>query len=95
MFALGDPARIRELLAQAGFAEPEVEEIEFEFSYADFDDFWDTLIRLAGPFARAINALPDAEREATRSAIAQNVEPWRNQDGSYTAPAATWGVLAR
>ena len=95
MFALGDPARIRELLAQAGFAEPEVEEIEFEFSYADFDDFWDTLIRLAGPFARAINALPDAEREATRSAIAQNVEPWRNQDGFYTAPAATWGVLAR
>ena len=93
MFSMGDPARIRELLLLAGFADPELEEIEFEFSYADFDEFWDILIRLAGPFARAITALPDAEQRATRTAIEQNVQPWRNQDGSYTAPAATWGVL--
>jgi ubiquinone/menaquinone biosynthesis C-methylase UbiE len=95
MFSMGDPARISELVAHAGFTEPELEEIEFEFSYEDFDDLWDTLVRLAGSFAQAIKALPDAEREATRTAVAQNVEPWRNQDGSYTAPAATWGVLTR
>jgi ubiquinone/menaquinone biosynthesis C-methylase UbiE len=95
MFSMGDSARIANLVTQAGFTEPELEEIEFEFSYADFDDLWDTLVRLAGSFAHAINTLPDAERAATRTAIAQNVEPWRNQDGSYTAPAATWGVLTR
>ena len=95
MFALGDPDHIRELVTHAGFAEPELEEIVFEFSYASFDDLWDSLVRLAGPFARAIKALPDGEREATRAAIEQNVEPYRNQDGSYTAPAATWGVLTR
>jgi hypothetical protein len=43
------------------------------------------------PFTRVINALPDTERETTPRAIARNVEPWRNQDGSYMAPAATWG----
>jgi ubiquinone/menaquinone biosynthesis C-methylase UbiE len=95
IFAMGDPGRIRELVVQAGFAEPELEEIAFEFRYAGFDDLWDTLVRLAGPLARAIKALPDAERQATRSAIMQNVEPYRNQDGSYTAPATTWGVLVR
>jgi ubiquinone/menaquinone biosynthesis C-methylase UbiE len=95
MFSMGDPARIADLVTQAGFTEPELEEIEFEFNYADFDDLWDALVRLSGSFSQAINALPDTEREATRTAIAQKVEPWRNQDGSYTAPAATWGVLTR
>jgi ubiquinone/menaquinone biosynthesis C-methylase UbiE len=95
IFAMGDPGRIRELLTQAGFAEPDLEEIAFEFRYAGFDDLWDTLVRIAGQLARAINALPDAERQATRAAIVQNVEPYRNQDGSYTAPASTWGVLVR
>jgi ubiquinone/menaquinone biosynthesis C-methylase UbiE len=95
IFAMGDPGRIRELVVQAGFAEPELEEIAFEFRYAGFDDLWDTLVRLAGPLARAIKALPDAEREATRTAIEENLEPYRNQNGSYTAPAVTWGVLVR
>jgi hypothetical protein len=42
-----------------------------------------------------VRALPDAERQATRTAIEQNVEPYRNQDGSYSTPAVTWGVFAR
>jgi ubiquinone/menaquinone biosynthesis C-methylase UbiE len=95
MFALGDPARIRELVTQAGFAEPEPEEIAIEFRYADFDDLWDTLVRITGPLARAINALPDDERQATRAAIEQNLEPYRNENGSYAFPASTWGVLVR
>jgi len=49
----------------------------------------------AGALSRAVKVMPDDEREATREAIMQNVAPYRNEDGSYTAPAATWGVLAR
>jgi len=95
IFALGDAARIRALVSGAGFGEPELEEIELEFRYADFDDLWDSLVRLAGPLARAISALPDDEREATRAAIEENVAPFHKDDGSYAAPAATWAVLAR
>jgi ubiquinone/menaquinone biosynthesis C-methylase UbiE len=95
IFALGEPGRIRELVTGAGFGEPELEEIAFEFRYADFDDLWDALVRIAGPLARVVNALPDDERQATRAAIMENVAPYRDADGSYTAPAATWGVLAR
>jgi ubiquinone/menaquinone biosynthesis C-methylase UbiE len=95
IFAMGEPDRIRELVTGAGFGEPDLEEIEFEFRYADFDDAWDTLVRIAGPLARVINALPDDERQATREAIRQNLESYRDEEGSYAAPAATWGVLAR
>jgi ubiquinone/menaquinone biosynthesis C-methylase UbiE len=95
IFALGEPDRIRGLVTGAGFGEPELEEIAFDFRYADFDDLWDVLVRIAGPLARAVNGLPGDEREATRAAIKQNVAPYRNADGSYSAPAATWGVLVR
>jgi hypothetical protein len=95
IFALGEPDRVRELATGAGFGEPEMEEIAFDFHYADSDDLWDALVSLAGPLARAVNALPDDEREATREAILENIEQYRNADGSYTAPAATWAVLVR
>jgi ubiquinone/menaquinone biosynthesis C-methylase UbiE len=95
IFAMGEPDRIRELVTGAGFGEPALEEIEFEFRYADFDDLWDTLVRISGPLARAINSLPDDEREATREAIRENLATFRDGDGSYSAPAVSWGVLAR
>jgi ubiquinone/menaquinone biosynthesis C-methylase UbiE len=95
IFALADPELIRSLVAGAGFGEPELEEVEFDFLYDDFDDFWDVLIRVAGPLARAIEALPEDERQATREAIEQSIAPFRNEDGSYATPAVCWGALAR
>jgi ubiquinone/menaquinone biosynthesis C-methylase UbiE len=95
IFAMADPDRIRGLVTGAGFAEPDLEGIGFAFHYEDFDDLWDYLVRLAGPLARAINALPDGEGQATRAAMMENMAPYRSEDGSYTAPAMSWGVLAR
>ena len=95
IFALGDPGRIRELVTGAGFAEPEPEEITLEFRYADFEDLWDTLVRLTGVLAQTINALPDDARQATRAAIKEKVAPYRNEDGSYSMAGSTWGVLTR
>jgi SAM-dependent methyltransferase len=95
IFAMGEPGRIRELVTGAGFGDPEIEEIPFEFRYSDFDDLWDSLVRLAGPLARAINVLDAGERAATRAAIEENVAQFRRDDGSYAAPAVTWSVLAR
>jgi ubiquinone/menaquinone biosynthesis C-methylase UbiE len=95
IFALADPDRVRGLVTAAGFGEPELEEISFDFRYADADDLWGTLLRLAGPLARAIDELDADERHATRIAIEQSLEPYRQDDGSYRAPAVTWCVLAR
>jgi ubiquinone/menaquinone biosynthesis C-methylase UbiE len=95
IFGMGEPGRIRELVTGARFSDPEIEEIAFDFHYPDDDDVWDAIVRLAGPLARVVKDLPDEERQATREAILQNMEPYRNDDGSYTTPAATWGVLTR
>jgi SAM-dependent methyltransferase len=95
IFALGDPDRTTALVRGAGFGEPALESIDFAFHYADFDDLWDSIMRLAGPLARVIKGLPAGEGEATRGAIEANFADFRDADGSYTAPASTWGVLAR
>ena len=95
IFGMADPERIRALVTQAGFGEPELEEIAFEFRYADADDFWDTLVRIAGPLARVVKALPEEEMRATRAAIEESLAPYRGEDGSYAMPALCWGALAR
>src|SRR5436190_9921665 len=77
IFALADPDRIRALVTAAGFGEPRLAEIVFEFRYADADDLWVTLLRLAGPLARAIGELNADERQATRDAIQLSLEPYR------------------
>jgi ubiquinone/menaquinone biosynthesis C-methylase UbiE len=94
MFALGERERTLELVRDAGFGEPVVEQISFDFHYADFDDYWDSIVRLAGPLARVIEALPDDERRDTREAIEGSVAAFRSNDGSYTSPASSWGVRA-
>lgn len=95
IFAMADPARIRSLVSGAGFGEPEIEEIAFEFRYEDFDEVWAVLIEIAGPIARVLKALPEEERQATREAIEEAVAPFRAEDGSYSMPALCWGVVAR
>ncbi len=93
IFAMGERGRIVELVTGAGFAEPRVEELTFEWRY-DPDDLWDTLTRLAGPLATVINALPAEEQQATRAAVEEGMEAFR-QNGELVVPAACWGVVAR
>jgi len=95
IFALADPAQIKTLVTGAGFAEPEVEEIAFDFRYEDFDDFWDTLISLAGPIARALRDLDEDERQASRAAIEESIAPFLGDDGSYSMPALCLGAVTR
>lgn len=92
IFALGERERIVELVTGAGFAEPQIEELAFEWRYGA-DDLWDTLTGLAGPLARVIKALPADEREATRAVIEERMEGFREGD-ELVAPAACWGIVA-
>ncbi len=92
IFAMGDADRVTELVTAAGFAGPRIEELTFEWRYRA-DDVWDTLTRLAGPLASVINQLPDDERQATRLAIEQAMEQFRQGD-ELAVPAACWGVVS-
>jgi SAM-dependent methyltransferase len=93
----GIPSRevVRRLVTAAGFDEPLLEDIAFEFRYADFDDLWGMLVRLAGAFAQVIRALSAEEQQEIRAVIMERMAPYRREDGSYTAPALTIGALAR
>ena len=95
IFAMADPERIRDLVAGAGFGEPELAEIDFDFRYADADDLWEVLVRIAGPLARVVKTLPPEELQATRAAIEESLAPFRAEDGSYAVPALCRGALAR
>jgi ubiquinone/menaquinone biosynthesis C-methylase UbiE len=95
IFAMGEGDRVRELVTGAGFAEPELEEVTFDWRFTEADGFWEMLTRMAGPLALVINALPNDEQQATREAIFENAADFRQEDGSYSFPGATWGVLAR
>ena len=81
IFALGDPDLLRELVTGAGFAEPEIKEIGFTYHYEDADDYWASIVELAGPLARVIEALDDDERAATRAAVEEGIEQFRSGDG--------------
>lgn len=94
IFALADPELTRRLVSSAGFESVELEQVSFEFRYADFDDAWDALMRLAGPLARAIDALDEDEQVRVREKIAEGLTAYRDEDGSYTAPAVTWCAFA-
>ena len=92
IFAMGEADRVRELVTGAGFGDPTVEELTFEWRYGA-DDLWDTLTRLAGPLAAAIEKLPEDEQRETRKAIEEAMADYR-QNGELVAPAACWGVVA-
>jgi ubiquinone/menaquinone biosynthesis C-methylase UbiE len=94
IFALNEADEIRRVVSAAGFAEPQLEEITFDFHYTDDDDYWGSIVQLAGPLAQAIEAQPVEEQQASRAAILESVAQFKAGDGSYTMPAAAWGVAA-
>src|SRR5690242_13284370 len=46
-FALADSARVRELLAQAGFTEIDVQTLDVEQRHDSFDSFWETTLDIS------------------------------------------------
>lgn len=93
IFAMGEADRVVELVTAAGFGEPLLEELTFEWRYRG-DEAWEAIIKLAGPLAAAIKGLPEEEQGATRAAIEERLEEYR-RDGELVVPAACWGVVAR
>jgi ubiquinone/menaquinone biosynthesis C-methylase UbiE len=69
IFAMADPARIRELVTGAGFSEPELEEVAVEWEFPSVDDYWTFITEIAGPIALTVNGLEEADRERFREEL--------------------------
>jgi SAM-dependent methyltransferase len=93
MFSLGDPGRLRELVAAAGFGEIAVEQIPVEWRYPDFESYWRTQSSLNGSLSQLLPTLPQEERDRLADAVRDTVERFRDGDG-YLAPGSALGVAA-
>jgi SAM-dependent methyltransferase len=93
-FALGDTARLRDLLDQAGLVEAEVEEFDAEQVYDSLDAWWEKILSVGGPLKAVLGSLPEADLNAIRDAALASGEQFAGGD-AVVFPAVVVGARAR
>src|SRR5262245_2825285 len=93
ILALGNPDRIRRLLADAGLRLSRIEEVPIVFRFESADEYWSFLREIAGALAGVITALPLGRQGSVRRAIEERLGPFR-QDGGYALPGLCLNVAA-
>jgi ubiquinone/menaquinone biosynthesis C-methylase UbiE len=81
------------LLADAGFAETEVEELPVTYRFADADELWTFASELRGPVALAIERLSESDRADVRAELEVRAE--RTADGGYVLGGVGLAAVAR
>jgi SAM-dependent methyltransferase len=94
-FALGDPARLQDLLEQADLADVEVEELETQQVYDSLDAWWERVLSVGGPLKAILDPLPETELNAIRDAALSSGREFVVDDGSAVFPATVIGARAR
>jgi SAM-dependent methyltransferase len=94
LFALADPARLRALVEGAGLRVEALEDVEVEWTFAGFDDFWSFVLELAGALAAVIDGLAPERRDAVREATRAGLERYGDGDGGYAIPGRCLDALA-
>ena len=72
---------MRELLAEAGFSQPQFEEVPFTWRFADADAFWTFLSEAAGAITIVLDRLDDDDRLRTGEEIRRRVEAYAGPNG--------------
>ncbi len=91
-FAMADPGRIRKLVVGAGFAEPEIEEVSFRWSFADRAAYWRYLTETSASASPVLLSLPTAAQEAVREQVHEAARPFHSGEG-YDFPAVCLNVV--
>ena len=85
-FFMANPGRIRELVVGVGFAEPEIEEVSFRLSFADWDAYWRYLTETSASASPVLRSLPLEEQDAVREQAHEAARPFQSGEG-YDFPA--------
>jgi SAM-dependent methyltransferase len=94
MFALADPARLRELLEDAGLFDIEIEPVEMPRSYSSVTAWVGETIDLSRVFKSTWLQLSDEQRRELRARIAELAEGFTDADGALLLPATSLGAFA-
>jgi ubiquinone/menaquinone biosynthesis C-methylase UbiE len=94
MFELADQHALRELLEDAGFAEPVVEELELTFRYTDVEDYVAATSDVSPAFADVVGPLSARQRADLLERLATATAPFAAPDGSLAIPAIALGAAA-
>jgi ubiquinone/menaquinone biosynthesis C-methylase UbiE len=87
-----NPEAIAGLVREAGFAEPEIEEMPVAYRFADAEELWYFVSELRGPVALALDRLDEAERAAVRRGIEARATPVPG--GGYELGGISLNVVA-
>ncbi|MFL6621265.1 MAG: hypothetical protein ACJ8NR_01400, partial [Sulfurifustis sp.] len=93
-FAWGRLGLIGERLDAAGFAEYEVDVVDFLQRFESFDDWIATQRALGSRLRDALDDLDPAERDDVIAAVREQALPFAQDDGSLLFPARTWVAWA-
>jgi SAM-dependent methyltransferase len=80
-FRLADPDRLRSLVAGAGLADVQIEDVAFSMRYASFDEYWAVTRDLAMSLRTALSELPAEDAERLRSRVAEQIAQYEGAAG--------------
>jgi SAM-dependent methyltransferase len=88
-FALASPGRVSELLAEAGFAEIEIETLELVRRHPSFADFWEITLDLSRSFHDTVLDRPEGQIAEIREGLERRLAPFTSAEGELAIPART------
>jgi SAM-dependent methyltransferase len=68
-FVLGERERLLELLADAGFAHADIEDVAIEQRYGDFEQMWDTVLDISPTVHDVVMSQPTEQIELVRTTL--------------------------
>jgi SAM-dependent methyltransferase len=93
IFAMSSEERIRELVIGAGFETIEIEPVEVEYRFDDFDDYWNFLDELAGGIALVLERLSADELARVRTMTEEEAQPFLS-NGGYVMSGVALNAVA-
>ena len=93
-FRLADPARLRELVAEAGLELLVLEDVELTWRYESFDDYWQISSDLSRTLVAAVEAVDEGRVAAMRDDLRAATAQYESGRG-LEFPALSRAVLAR
>jgi ubiquinone/menaquinone biosynthesis C-methylase UbiE len=91
IFAFADPGRIGDMVMDAGFATPTIDEVELRLRFADLEAYWAFLTEMAGAISPILRALPADDRREVRAQLEDAMAAFTT-DAGYVIPGACLNV---